>query len=540
MTSLLAAPNVSLIRGSQTPRIFSAPAFSSSTGPEAIDLCRMVGLGLDYWQQQHLTAALGESSPGRWAALEVAEVVPRQNGKNGELEGRQLTGLFLLEEGLQIHSAHQADTSVEQCLRLEGLIEGTPELSRRVKSIKKGKGDECIQLHRNPRTGRAPRLRFRTRTGGGGRGFSCDALYLDEAMILPEAFHGTLMPVLSARPNPQLWYTGSAVDQEVHEHGRVLARIRARGLTGEDASLVYLEFSLPVETPDDVTGEMAADPESWARANPALGVRISVEYVANEQRSMSARAFAVERLGVGDWPDLSEDAGRVITDAAWMAVGCTDESKRIVSSRAFAVDVNPDRTWGSIGSAGWRDDSLWHVAIVDRKRGTGWIVDRAVELQAEYVGCPFVLDKRGPAANLIEDLRAAGVNVMEIDAGDYARACSGFYDAVANRTMRYPVPQPELDEAVRDARTQPLGDAWKWSRKNSTSADITPLVAGSLALWGAQTGEGYATVIFGSDVQRTDPEPALETDGGVMTVRSQAEQTVCFACSQGACPVHDQ
>jgi hypothetical protein len=488
MTSLLAAPSVSLIRGSQTPRIFSAPAFSASTGPEAIDLCRMVGFDLDYWQQQHLTAALGESTPGRWAALEVAEVVPRQNGKNGELEGRQLTGLFLLEEGLQIHSAHQADTSVEQCLRLEGLIEGAPELSRRVKSIKKGKGDECIQLHRNPKTGRAPRLRFRTRTGGGGRGFSCDALYLDEAMILPEAFHGTLMPVLSARPNPQLWYTGSAVDQEVHEHGRVLARIRVRGLTGKDASLVYLEYSLPVETPDDVTLQMATDPESWARANPALGVRIDVEYVASEQRSMSPRAFAVERLGVGDWPDLSEDAGRIIPAAKWGAVACRDERVRPVGRRCFSVEANPDRTWGSIGVSARRPDDLWQVALADRRRwgGGGWILPACLDFAATFRRSQFAIDVRGAAANLIEDLRNAGLDVVEVDAEDYGRACSDFYDDVIERRLRYPWPQPELDAAVADARKKPLGDAWKWDRRNSTSADITPLVACTLALWGAK------------------------------------------------------
>lgn len=489
MTSRSGARSASPLLGSQDPHIFSTPPFASSTGPEAIDLARMAGLDLDPWQQQLLTAALGESSPGKWAALEVGVSVPRQNGKNGGLEARQLTGLFLLEEPLQIHSAHMADTSVEQCLRLEALIDGTPELSRRVKSIKKGKGDECIQLHRHPRTGRAPRLRFRTRTGGGGRGFSCDTLYLDEAMILPDAFHGTLMPVLSARPNPQLWYTGSAVDQEVHEHGLVFTRIRLRGIAGDD-SLVYLEYSLPYDTPDDVPEEVASDPEAWAQANPALGTRILVEYIANERRSMSARSFAVERLGVGDWPDTTEDAGRVISREAWGAVACRDDSKRIVGLRTFAVDVNPDRTWGSIGVAGDRDDGLVHVALVDHRRGTDWIVDRCLQLQDEYPDGRFLLDKKGPASNLIDDLKDAGVDVVEIDAADYGQACSDFHDGVVHGTLRYPWPQPELDDALADARKQPLGEAWKWSRKNSTSADITPIVAVTIAHWGARTGGG--------------------------------------------------
>ncbi|HEY1690071.1 MAG TPA: hypothetical protein VGF95_14545 [Solirubrobacteraceae bacterium] len=487
------AERPALLLGSQTPRIFTAPAFARSTGPEVIDLARMAGLDLDPWQRQHLTAALGESSPGRWAALEVGEVAPRQNGKNGELEARQLGGLFTLEEPLQIHSAHMADTSVEQCLRLEGLIEGCPDLSRRVKGIKHGKGDECIQLHRNPRTGVAPRLRFRTRTGGGGRGFSCDTLYLDEAMILPEAFHGTLMPVLSARPNAQLWYTGSAVDQEIHEHGMVLARLRVRGIAG-DESLVYLEYSLAVETPDDVTPEMAADPENWARTNPALGTRIKAEYVANEQKSMSARSFAVERLGVGDWPDTSEDAGRVISDVEWKALACRDENMRPDGPRTFALDANPDRTWGSIGVCSLRPDDLWQIALVVRRRTTSWMVARCKELDREFAGARFALDVKGPASNLIDSLKSEDLDVIELDAADYGQAWKDFYDGVIDGTIRYPWPQPELDAAVADARKARLGDSWKWDRRSPTSADITPLVACTLALWGAKTPIGIPQV----------------------------------------------
>jgi hypothetical protein len=42
---------------------------------------------------------------------------------------------------------------------------------------------------------------------------------------------------------------------------------------------------------------------------------------------------------------------------------------------------------------------------------------------------------------------------------------------------------PELDAAVAGAITRPLGDAWAWSRKSS-SVDISPLVASTMALWG--------------------------------------------------------
>ena len=57
-------------------------------------------------------------------------------------------------------------------------MEDNPDFSRRVKRVSRSHGEEGIELT----TGQ--RIRFRTRTKGGGRGFSGDCLILDEAMVL--------------------------------------------------------------------------------------------------------------------------------------------------------------------------------------------------------------------------------------------------------------------------------------------------------------------------------------------------------------------
>jgi hypothetical protein len=525
-----------LLLGNQEPRVFTAPAYTSSTGPEAIDLARMAGLDLDIWQQKDLTAALGERN-GKWAAFEVAKSVPRQVGKSTELRARQLTGLYLIEERLQVHTAHLADTVQEQRIGLEELIEGTPELSRRTKKITHGKGDEYIQLHRHRRTGKAPRLRFRTRAHGGGRGFSGDTVYLDEAMILSRAFHGMLMPVLRAQPNPQLWYAGSPVDQEEHEHGLVFASVRQRGIAGTDPSLVYLEFSLPFEDIADLTDEAMDDPEMWALVTPPLGTRVSADFIAAERRAMGRRQFAAECLGVGSWPDPTEGAGSVITGEMWKPLACGDESHRILGEKTFALDVSPARTWGAIGVSGVHPGERWHVAVVKHQRKTNWIVPACKQLQEEHPESSFAFDVGGPVgkSNIPEELSNAGVRLIEADTTDYAQACAGFYDAVDNDTLRYPAGEGALSEAVADARTQPMGDGWKWSRRNSTSADITPLVSTSLALWAAQTQVGgYTTVIFPDT-----PETASDDSTPVPQRVIEAEDTYdCFACRTGSCEVH--
>lgn len=482
MNSALAAPPASL--GVQEPRVCWVPPYESTTGDEAIELAAIAGLHLDPWQRLVLRHGLGEQPDGRWAALEVGLVVSRQNGKGGILEARELAGMFLLGERLIIHSAHQFDTSLEAFARLLNLIEDTPELDSRVKRVIKAAGQEGIELK-----GRQ-RVRFRTRTKSGGRGFTGDCVILDEAMILSTAMHGALMPTLSARPNPQLWYTGSAVDEEVHEHGMVFAKVRERGLAGNDPRLAYFEWSVDRSRWEANPQEVATDPESWGVSNPALGIRITPDYVASEQRSMVGRTFATERLGVGFWPDVSDDAGRVFPSGLWRE--CGDPESTISTDRAFALDVTPERDAACIAAAGRRADGNIHVGVIENNRGLSWVVDACRDLSERYKHPRFVIQKEAAAGTLAADLRRAGVMVRQISSHDYAEACAKFYDIVMDGRLRYMPPQPELDRAVNAAEKRNVGDRWVWDRRSLT--DISPLTASTLAVWRAAKGNSTQVV----------------------------------------------
>lgn len=461
-------------RGSQEPRICSVPAYETSAGGEAVELAEHAGLALDPWESLALRHSLGERSDGKWAARQVGLCVPRQNGKGTVLEARALAGLFLLGEELITHSAHRFDTALEAFRRLLALIENTSDLARRVKRVSRSHGEEGIELT----TGQ--RVRFRTRISGGGRGFTGDCLILDEAMEISEQAHGDLLPTLSARPNPQVWYTGSAVDEDVHEHGIVFARIRERGLAG-DPSVAYLEWSVDCDSPEHVASEMARDPQAWAQANPGLGIRISTETVDNEQRSMSARSFAVERLGAGAWPSTDEEASRIIAEAVWSALG--DRGSAPLDPVCFAFDVTPDRAKAAIGAGGRRSDGQWHIEVVEHKRGTNWVADYVEELVAQHRPASVICDAAGPAASLLPELAARGVEVRLVTAKEYAQAYGIFMDSVEQGVLHH-LDTPELAEAIAGAATRSLAEALVWSRKNS-SVDISPLVACTLALWGA-------------------------------------------------------
>lgn len=196
------------------------PAAVSTAGPEAIELAASAGLVLDPWQCDVLNGAMGEDADGLWAAMEVAVIVPRQNGKGGILEARELHGLFLDDScELITHTAHRFDTCQEHFRRLRNLIEQTPDLMSRVKKIREANGDEGIELVDGSR------IQFKARSKGSGRGFSGDLVVLDEAFWLQEL--GSLLPTLSARANPQVWYTSSAPLPRAESD--ILRRICRRG-----------------------------------------------------------------------------------------------------------------------------------------------------------------------------------------------------------------------------------------------------------------------------------------------------------------------
>ena len=257
--SVLAAPRVRLL-GEQRPRLESVPpADDWSQGGDAVELAGHAGLVLDDWQRHVLRQALATRGT-RWAAFETALICSRQNGKGSLLEALELAGLFLFDDvELILHSAHKFDTAADAFRRVLGLIERNPDFSREVAKVIRSHGSESIELVNGKR------LRFIARSSGAGRGFAADLVILDEAFNISDDAMASMLPTLSTRPNPQVWYTSTAGDQ-----GSVqLGRVRDRGVRGGDQSLAFFEWSVDEARYD------AADPACWAQANPGLGVRIT-------------------------------------------------------------------------------------------------------------------------------------------------------------------------------------------------------------------------------------------------------------------------
>ncbi|WP_425832583.1 terminase [Streptomyces fractus] len=491
---MLAAPESTV--GVQTPRLSTVPPdWLSSAGREAVDLAKLAGLDLFPWQQHVLDVGLRERADGQWSSFEVAVNVPRQNGKGGVIEARELAGLFLLGERVIIHSAHEFKTARVGFERIRSLILGTPSLAKRVKRILNNTTETSIELVTRQK------LHFLARSGGSGRGFTGDCVILDEDMILGDDAMGALMPTLSAVPNPQIWYLGSA---GIGPTSVQLARLRRRCEDAlesgtPDPSLAYFEWS--VDAHRDECGSACtdhddpADVAAWAKANPSLGILITPEFVRNERASLGTGGiFERERLGVGVYPNDQADTWQVIGEEPWRALAAADSEPG--SPLVFAIDMTPERSHAAIAVAGpWRGGT--HVEVVDHRPGAGWILDRAEELHRRHKPRCWVVDAGGPAGSLIAELsERLGVGIVQPKAREVAAACGQFYDAVTEQSLSH-LDQAPLSAALAGAEKRPLGDAWAWARR-IVSVDISPLVAVTLAKWG-----------LGAEVEEEEGAPNL-------------------------------
>src|SRR5512146_518094 len=313
--------------GNVTDPAYEAIGCGDYVSQDILDWAKGYGYKLDDWQQWVIREGCGVRPDGHWASFENTLIVSRQNGKGAILEVRELAGLYVLREELIIHTAHELKTAQEHFRRVVSTIDQHPALSRRMKGKPRAShGEEAIELLPSPTiifgAGRkrvqksvAPRLRFLARSRGSARGFTCDCLVYDEAMILSVESVGASLPALSAKPNSQMWLTGSAGLEDSDQLARSRRRIvrNSKDLFGAEWSIIpHLPTCPRDRNRGRATNDFVVDcfehddrdiPHAWAKANPAYGIRLNEDFTRNEMAILSAVEFDRERNGVGQWPE---------------------------------------------------------------------------------------------------------------------------------------------------------------------------------------------------------------------------------------------
>ena len=487
------------------------------------ETCAKADFAPDDEQQMILDAIFSLAPDGTSAALETGVIAPRQNVKTGVGEMAVLGWLYVIEVPLVIWTAHEFPTAEATFLHMEQLVTSTPSLSREIRAISHGNGDEGILLKSGCQ------VQFKTRTKGGARGISGDKIVFDEGYALRSQHMGALVPIMSARPDGQMVYLSSAGMAD----SAILRDIRDRGRAGDDPALAYYEWCAPPPEKACDAGTACTHartsvgcgcdkPELLQQANLAItqrtyGIirggervgqetgppRLRLRAIQGERRSMSPAEFGRERMGW--WDDPAEGVSPVTKAAMDRAL---DSGSQAVDPVALAVSVAIDRSVSAIGIASWRPDGRAHVELTDSRPGTGWTLNRLIELTDKWKPCCVVINPASPAGAFektmitppkpgenarfatkpepgAKRLKDGQTQLHLMTSREYAQACGAYADAIINDQLRH-IGQTPLLDATEGVRTHESAGAWIWSAKDSP-ADITPVEVVTLALHGLVT-----------------------------------------------------
>lgn len=433
------------------------------------------GIHYDLWQKGFLYLLFAKRADGKYACGSGGAVLSscRQIGKTFTVG----TAMFILCAGragtLVIWTAHHTRTSDETFSDMCDLTRN-PKLSRYVQNVRRANGQQEIRFTNGSR------IMFGARENGFGRGLhSADIEVFDEAQILTIKALDNLIPIVNTSPNPLIVFMGNP--PKPGDQSEAFSEKRDLALGGDAEGMLYVELAADRDADSD-------DREAWAKANPSYPKRTSEQAITRMRNLLAEDSFRREALGIWD----EHAAVRAIDPKLWKQ----SETMQVPDGGipSFALDMPPDRSTLVIGNALKLPDGtalIQMAAIEDAHRnGTQWAVEWLRERWPKTAA--VVIDAQSPAMSLLSELQKAHVRVTITSMAEMGRAYGRFQDMLNDGQLKH-LPddvQPQLAAAVRGAITRSLGasGALAWN-KLGADVDISPLVACTLALYGAFTSK---------------------------------------------------
>jgi phage terminase large subunit-like protein len=404
-------------------------------------------------------------------ATESVLSTPKGQGKSTLLGALALYELLSAPESDIIIAAASRDQAAVLLGQAAGFVRRSPALSRRVRMTRR-------EIHLPARSGRLRVISADANTGDGLLPWPvvlCDELHRWRSADLFE----TLQTSLTKRGGKMLTISTAGIKEEsplwpIRERALEL-NVRREGVRlsadSEDGSFALRELSAP----DDADWR---DLAIAGEVNPL----VSREALAQRFASPTQNERSWRRFTLNQWLDPASEEG-VITPEEWSAL--VDETgERPTGILCFGVDVSLERDIASVAVAGWLGERVL-IQLVETGVGVSWVPQRLVELTESHSCLPVIIDGVGPAGALAARIEEWDVELRQTNTREFAASLGVFLDLVKEDRLRHRA-EPPLKHAVEGACTRPLSDSRAWSRKASL-ADVSPLVAATLAAWGLTT-----------------------------------------------------
>jgi phage terminase large subunit-like protein len=448
--------------------------------PRVVAQCAQMGVTFDGWQHGIGQIALGKRKNGKYAATVGGIVlsIPRQVGKTF-LVGMMIIALCILNPGMTVlWTAHRTRTSTMTFKSMQGYVK-RKRIAQHLK-VSRSDGIRATNGEQEIEFANGSIIMFGAREGGFGRGFDkVDIEVFDEAQILGEKALEDMVAATNQSQQPSgalLFFMGTP--PRPSDPGEEFANRRSRALAGHDKDIAYVEFSADDDADPD-------DRDQWKIGNPSYPDRTPEESMQRLRANLT-NDDSWRREGLGIWATSSP---RVIDERSWNNVA--DAASMATERLVLAVDVAPNRSVAAVALAGQRPDGIWHVELDEHRTGADWVIPWIVERASKNRLHAVVADEMSGLVKWRNGFAYLGDTAIKVtlaaaEGRDMAIACAQFYDAVMSPTtlVRH-TDQPQVNVAMSVARKRPLSGGWAWNRKDEES-DITPIVAETLALWGAR------------------------------------------------------
>lgn len=223
-------------------------------------------------------------------------------------------------------------------------------------------------------------------------------------------------------------------------------------------------------------GDDWEDEAVWRRVHLGIGTLTTIEKMRARRAGFKhAMQWAMEYLGV--WPGSGDS--RAISDELWTAAAGAFAVKP--GRFGLAFDVSPDSSTAAL-TAAWRDENerpLIEVLLHADPRSVG----REAHRLSQKLRVPVAYDSIGAnlevAAMLERSKPKPKTTPMKM--ADVVTAEATLMTAIRRGELRHP-DQPSLNDAAEAVAWRTIGDSGQLFGRRASAGDITPIVAGAVAL----------------------------------------------------------
>jgi phage terminase large subunit-like protein len=459
----MAAKTIKSIRGSAKPRVHSPLLKGKTKGDEVIEFAKRLGQPLMPWQELIVKDFFSTDKKDKFIRRTGLLLVARQSGKSHLGRIMCLAHLFLFKSPRVLIASSNRAMALVSFREMAYMIEGQDFLNCQVKAIRYANGTESIELL--PEFG-GGRLDVVAATRDGSRGRTSHFTWGDELREWSDEAFTAITPTTRATDGQTFW-TSNAGDA----FSLPLNELKSRAMENPPKTFGYYEYSAPTFLKIDLNSK--AFWEGVACANPALGITVSKEAIAESISTSSHESIMTELLCLWVSSLQSPFPPGSIED-------CSDATLEMSPGAytVFGFDVSPSKRNASLCAGQILPDGRIGIGILQTWESQVAVND--LEIAAQIKGWvdlyrpKQIMFDRYATQSIADRLSQAGCIVEDCSGQQFYQACGDLLDAVVNLRMVHNG-QRSLIEQFENVAAKVNDSAWRIIKRKSAGDISAPI-----------------------------------------------------------------